>query len=129
MGNFWNININVSIKDYSCWIYLCMLHKNWFLLVYLFLNVKAVLIYFIQQVSQHQTVVRDFKPSNRNATWVYKCNEYRNYWVLINISWICFGFALDLLNIDLLDVGLSDVDWDLLDEELYSFPVNILLVS
>ena len=38
-----------------------MLLKIWFLLVYLFCKVELELIYFIQLVSQHQTVARDFK--------------------------------------------------------------------
>ena len=33
----------------------------------------------------------------------FKCDKYRNYWVLINTSWICLGFALDLLDTDLPD--------------------------
>ena len=51
-------------------------------------------------VSQNQTVARDFKPSNRDAAGVWKCEEYRNYWVLINASWISLGLSLDLLDID-----------------------------
>ena len=42
--------------------------KTWFLLLYLFSNVKSELIYLHQLVLQHQTVTRDFKSSNRNAT-------------------------------------------------------------
>ena len=45
-----------------------MLLKTWFLLLYLFSNVKSELIYLHQLVLQHQTVTRDFKSSNRNAT-------------------------------------------------------------
>ena len=38
-----------------------MLRKTWFLLLYLFSNVESELIYFVQLVSQRQTVARDFK--------------------------------------------------------------------
>ena len=37
-------------------------------------------------------------------------NEYRNYWVLRNASWICFEFALDLSDKDLLDIDLQNAD-------------------
>ena len=47
-----------------------MLLKTWVLLLYLFNYFKSELIHFIQLVSQHQTVARDFKFSNRNATGV-----------------------------------------------------------
>ena len=47
-----------------------MLLKTWVLLLYLFNYFKSELIHFIQLVSQHQTVARDFKSSNRNATGV-----------------------------------------------------------
>ena len=51
-------------------MYSCMLHKTWFLLLYLFSNVELELIYFIQLVSQHKTVARYFKSSNRNTIGV-----------------------------------------------------------
>ena len=38
-----------------------MLRKTWFLLLYLFSNVESELIYFVQLISQRQTVARDFK--------------------------------------------------------------------
>ena len=44
--------------------------KTWFLLLYLFSNVKSDLIYFIQLILQHQTVAREFESSNRNGTGV-----------------------------------------------------------
>ena len=47
-----------------------MLIKTWFLLFYLFKNADTELIYSIQLVWQHQTVARDSKSSNRNATRV-----------------------------------------------------------
>ena len=47
-----------------------ILIKTWFLLFYMFENVKTELIYSIQLVSQHETVARDSKSSNRNATRV-----------------------------------------------------------
>ena len=87
-----------------------MLLRTWFLLIYLFSNVKSELIYFIQLVSKHQTFARDFKSSNRNAAGVWKGDKYRNNWVLINASWIRLGSALDLLDIDLLAIDLSDAD-------------------
>ena len=45
-----------------------MLLKTWFLLLYLFSNAKSGLINFIQMISQHQTVARDFQSSIRNPT-------------------------------------------------------------
>ena len=42
-------------------------------------------------------------------------------------SWICLGFALDLSDIHLLDIDLSDADLDLLDTDIDSFTVNIFL--
>ena len=38
-----------------------MLRKTWFLLLYLFNNVESELIYFVQLISQRQTVAKDFK--------------------------------------------------------------------
>ena len=63
------------------------------------------------------------------AIWFSKCDEYQNYCVLINESWICLGFAVDLLGIGLVDKDLSDTDLDLLETDRDFFPVNILLVS
>ena len=51
-----------------------MLLKTWFLLLYVFSNVKSELIYFIQLVCQNETVARDIKSSYLNATGVYKCD-------------------------------------------------------
>ena len=62
---------------------------------------------------------RCFESSNSNGTRVLKCDEYRNYWVLINASWICLGFVLDSLDIDLLDIELSDVDLDFLPSKYF----------
>ena len=84
--------------------------KTWLLFLYLYSNYRPELIYISQLVLQQQTVARDFKSSNRNATGLSKCDKYRNYWVLFNASWICLGFALDLLYIDLLDTDLPDAD-------------------
>ena len=42
--------------------------KTWFLFLYLYSNYRPELIYISQLVSQQQTVARDFKSSNRNAT-------------------------------------------------------------
>ena len=67
-------------------------------------------IYFIQLVSQHQTVAIDFKSSNKNAAGGQKRNEHRNYWILIKASWVFIDFALDLLDVDLLAIYLSDAD-------------------
>ena len=61
-----------------------MLLKTCYLLLYFLSNVESEFILF-----QHQTVARDFKSSNRNATGVQKSNEYRDYRVLINTSCIC----------------------------------------
>ena len=58
-----------------------------------------------------------------------KCNEYQNCWVLINVSWICLGFALDLSEIGLLVRNLSDTDLDLLETDIDSVPVNMLMFS
>ena len=44
--------------------------KTSFLWHLLLSNVESELIYFIQLVSQHQIVSRDFKSSNRNVTGV-----------------------------------------------------------
>ena len=63
------------------------------------------------------------------AIWFSKCDEYQNYCVLINESLICLGFAVDLLDIGLVDKDLSDTDLDLLETDRDSFPVNILLFS
>ena len=38
-----------------------MFLKTWFLLLYLFSSAELELIYFIQLISQDQTVARDFK--------------------------------------------------------------------
>ena len=65
-------------------------------------------------VLQHEAVNKDFKSWSRNAIWVSKCNEYQNYWVLINSYRISLEFTLDLSEIDLLDQNFSDVDFDLL---------------
>ena len=61
---FSNVNVNVSINDYSLKTLCSTLFKTLFLLPYLFCNVEFELI---QLIPQHQTVVRDFKFSNRNA--------------------------------------------------------------
>ena len=76
----------------------------------MFNNVKSELIYFIQLVSQRQTFVRDFRPSNRIDTGVKNYNKYRNYLDLINASCICHGFTLDLLDIDFLEIDFSGAD-------------------
>ena len=83
-----------------------MLLKTWFLLLYLFSNAKSGLIYFIQMISQHQTVARDFQLQLEILL------EFQNTIMYFNASWICLRFALDLL-----------------EKNMYSFPVNILLVS
>ena len=67
-----------------------------------------------------------FKSSN--ATGVWKRNEHRDNWILINAYWVCLEFALDLLDIHLLDINLSDANWNWSDGDIYSFSVNILLV-
>ena len=51
--------------------------------------------------SGHQAL----KDQNRNAIWDSKCDEYQSkLLVLINASWICLKFTLDLSDIDLLDL-------------------------
>ena len=97
-----------------------MLFKAWVLLLLFFSNDKPELIYFTTWFQKNRAVARDFKSSNRNATGVWKCDEYRNYWVLINTSWICLEFASDFLDIELLDIDLPDADYDLLDTDIYS---------
>lgn len=87
-----------------------MLLKTSVVMVYLFSSVEPELIYFVQLVLQLQTVASGFKSSNGNANGVWKYDEYRNYWVLTDSSWICLGLALDLSNIDLLDIDLSDAE-------------------
>ena len=87
-----------------------MLLKTWLVMVYLFSSVEPELIYFVQLVLQLQTVASGFKYSNGNANGIGKYDEYRNYWVLTDSSWICLGLALDLSNIDLLDIDLSDAE-------------------
>ena len=48
--------------------------------------------------------------STKIAIWVWKCDEYQIYWVLISSSWICRGFVLDLVDIDLdLSYTVSDL--------------------
>ena len=83
-----------------------MLLKTWFLLLYLFSNAKSGLINFIQMISQHQTVARDFQLQLEILL------EFQNTIMYFNASWICLRFALDLL-----------------EKNMYSFPVNVLLVS
>lgn len=87
-----------------------MLLKTSVVMVYLFSSVEPELIYFVQLVLQLQTVASGFKSSNGNANGIWKYDEYRNYWVLTDSSWICLGLALDLSNIDLLDIDLSDAE-------------------
>ena len=50
---------------------------------------------------------------NTKCCLSFKYNKSRTYLVLINASWICFGFVLDFSNIALLD--FSDTDLDLLN--------------
>ena len=50
-------------------IHACYIKRGFFLL-YLFSNVELELIYFIKLVSQHKTVARYFKSSNRNTIGV-----------------------------------------------------------
>ena len=48
---------------------------------------------------------------------------------LINDSWICLGFTLDLSDIDLLNIDLPDADYDLLDagsRKHFVGPQNVL---
>lgn len=87
-----------------------MLLKTSLVMVYLFSSVEPELIYFVQLVLQLQTVASGFKSSNGNANGIWKYDEYRNYWVLTDSSWICLGLALDFSNIDLLDIDLSDAE-------------------
>ena len=87
-----------------------MLLKTSVVMVYLFSSVEPELIYFVQLVLQLQTVASGFKSSNGNANGIWKYDEYRNYYVLTDSSWICLGLALDLSNIDLLDIDLSDAE-------------------
>ena len=47
----------------------------------------------------------------------------------MNASWLFLGFALYLLDIGLLDKDLSDIDLYLLETDIDSFPVSILLSS
>ena len=51
------------------YIYACHI-KHGFYCFYL------ILIYFVQLISQDQTLARDFKFENRNAIEVSKCDEY-----------------------------------------------------
>ena len=47
----------------------------------------------------------------------------------IEITWICLGSALNLLDIGFLDKDLLETDLDLIETDVNSFPVNMLLVA
>ena len=59
------------------------------------------LLYLFWNVKTERSV--DILNLNRKVIWISKCSEYKHYWVLINSSWICPEFALDVSHIDLLD--------------------------
>ena len=86
--DFRNANIiNVSIINYYCQTYLCMLLKTQFLLLYLLNNGELDFILFTWFHNTKQLPeIFCFKVEIRNAIWVSKFDEYRNYWVLINSS-------------------------------------------
>ena len=83
-------------------------------------------LYCIQLVSHHQTFARQFK--SRNAIWVSKCTEYQNYWVLINASWICLGFVIDLSDTGFSDKDLSYTSFYFLETETDFFQINTMFV-
>ena len=82
-----------------------MLVKTWFLLLYLFSNVKLDFNLFTWF---HNTKQSPEIP-NLKVEMLFK---FQNYWVLINGSCICFGFALDL----------PDTDLNLFKTNIDSFP-------
>ena len=84
-------------------------------------------LYFVRLISQHQAVARDLRSSSRNAIWVPDAMDIKT--VAFNASCISLRFALDLSDIRLLDRDLSDTDLNLLETDIDSFPVNILLAS
>ena len=86
-----------------------MLLKTWFLLLYLFGNIELDFISFslshntkqwLEILNLQIETLLEFK----------KCNEYRNYWLLVSAPWICLRFALDFSDIELLDIDLPDAD-------------------
>ena len=42
----------------------------------------------------------------------FKCDKYRYYWVVINVSWICLGFAVDWSDKSLFDYH-KNIVWKL----------------
>ena len=71
---------------------------------------------WIQLISQHQTVIRDFNSWNRDAAWVPKQGKYWNDGFYL----MHFGFALELSNVDLLNIDLLDTHLDLLITDIPS---------
>ena len=111
-----NINTNVNISD-NLNLFAKYVTSNF---VFIALPVLQCRIW-IQLISQHRTINRDFNCQNRDTAWS-KSDKYWNYWVLIMYFGLVFGFVL-------LDIDLRNID--LLDTHLYLIlvsPVNVLFL-
>ena len=76
---------------------------------------------WIQLISQHRTVIRDFNSYNRDAAWVSKKTNIE----IIEFKLNHYGFALVSSDIDLGNINLLDKHLYLL---IQIFPVNLLFL-
>ena len=105
-------------KRLNLLIHLCILLKT---------RTELELIYFIQLVSQHRTLARDFNSQIEKLLEFQNAINIEINWVLMKASWICLRFTLDFSDINFSVVDFSGTGLDLQDTDIRFFGLQDLL--